>query len=220
MVDGGPRPFAVILIHADAAPTITNTLGRDMSEQAIRLAAQRLVAEYGSDQVGQLSAETFVLLLPDVDSETAHAQTTKAAELLVRPVEVEDVPFLLDPVAGVALSPEHGRELGMLLMKAGLAATLARRRGQRAALYIRREAAITRRRIELLRELRLALRDPGRHHELGVVYQPQVDLGTGDLVGVEALLRWTDPRLGPVPTDEVIEAIESSGRPARSRVHR
>jgi EAL domain-containing protein (putative c-di-GMP-specific phosphodiesterase class I) len=62
----------------------------------------------------------------------------------------------------------------------------------------------------LLRELHNVLRNHARHHEITVLYQPQVDLDTGHLVAVEALLRWTHPEWGPIPTDELIESIEPS----------
>jgi EAL domain-containing protein (putative c-di-GMP-specific phosphodiesterase class I) len=77
-------------------------------------------------------------------------------------------------------------------------------------LYVRQAAEVAQRRVEILRELRMVLRTPSRWAEIAVLYQPQVDLGTGRLTGVEALLRWTHPEWGPVPTDELIESVESS----------
>jgi EAL domain-containing protein (putative c-di-GMP-specific phosphodiesterase class I) len=65
-------------------------------------------------------------------------------------------------------------------------------------------------RITLLRELHKVLQDPARHSEITVLYQPQVEVSTGELVGVEALLRWTHPQWGPIPPDELIAAIEPS----------
>src|SRR5690606_10731510 len=80
----------------------------------------------------------------------------------------------------------------------------------RAHLYVRRAAEQAAERITLLRELRRTLRDRHRHSEIRVLYQPQVELATGRLVSVEALLRWTHPQRGLVPTDELIEAVEPS----------
>lgn len=97
-----------------------------------------------------------------------------------------------------------------MLIKAGLAADESRRRRRSATLYVHEAADLAEHRITLLRELHTVLQDPERHHEIAVLYQPQVQVSTGELVGVEALLRWTHPEWGPVPPDELIEAIEPS----------
>jgi EAL domain-containing protein (putative c-di-GMP-specific phosphodiesterase class I) len=74
--------------------------------------------------------------------------------------------------------------------------------------YLPQDAELIQRRLELVRELHTVLREPTRWHELAMLYQPQVDLDTQQLVGVEALVRWRHPIWGPVPTDELIEAVE------------
>ena len=205
-----PRPFAVILLNVESVLAITSSFGRDVSEEVIHAASRRLVDTYGADRVGQWSGESLVLLIPDVADEEAVAEAERAYQLLASPIEVGGIPFVLDPVAGVALSPQHGREIGTLLMKSGLAADGARRAGRHVLRYVRQAAAVTHRRIDLLSQLNLALRDPDRRGEIAVVYQPQVELATGALAGAEALLRWTHPRLGAVPTNEVIQAVEST----------
>jgi diguanylate cyclase (GGDEF)-like protein len=205
-----PRPFAVVLINVDPILMITSTLGRDLAEKVIGAASRRLIEAYGASRVGQLSGETFVLLLPDVDEVEALAEAEKAVRLLAPAIEIDDIPFVLEPACGLAMSPEHGRELGILLMKSGLAADAARRRGRHAVIYRRQAAAVTQRRMLLLSQMHLALRDPERHDEIAIAYQPQVDIASGCLLGVEALLRWTHPRLGLIPTSEVIQAVESS----------
>jgi EAL domain-containing protein (putative c-di-GMP-specific phosphodiesterase class I) len=120
------------------------------------------------------------------------------------------VPFDIDPTAGVALSPDHGRDLDVLVLRAQLAMTQARRSGQAAAVYVQEAQDLTHRRMAILASLHAALLDPSRHHEIAVVYQPQVAVESGRLVGAEALVRWTHPEWGPVSPDELVEAVESS----------
>jgi predicted signal transduction protein with EAL and GGDEF domain len=206
----GPRPFGIILVNFESVLGINRTLGRELYEKVVSVASRRLLDTYGRDQAARLSGEGIVILVPDLTEADAIAATEAAVSLLDPLVEVDDIPFALDPAGGVALSPLHGRDLGTLLMKAELAATEARRTGRRAVLYVRKAAELAERRITLLRELHTLLRDPARHHELAVLYQPQVDLDTGRLVAVEALLRWTHPQWGPIATDELIAAIEPS----------
>jgi diguanylate cyclase (GGDEF)-like protein len=206
----GPRPFGIILVDFESVTEINRILGRDIYEKVVGVASRRLIDVYGKDRAARLSGEGLVILFPELTEADAIAQAEAAVSVLDPMVEVDDIPFALDPAGGVALSPRHGQDLGTLLMKAELAAAEARRTGRRAVLYMRQAAEVAERRIALLRELHTALRDQIRRNEIAVVYQPQVDIVAGDLRGVEALLRWTHPQWGPVPTDELIEAVETS----------
>ena len=206
----GPRPFGIILVSFESVTEINRILGRDVYEKVVGVASRRLIDAYGKDRAARLSGEGIVILFPDLTEADAIAQAEAAVSVLDPMVEVDDIPFALDPAGGVALSPRHGHDLGTLLMKAELAAAEARRTGRRAVLYVRQAAELAERRVALLRELHSALRDQARHKEISVVYQPQVDIGGGDLRGVEALVRWTHPQWGPVPTDELIEAVETT----------
>jgi diguanylate cyclase (GGDEF)-like protein len=206
----GPPPFGIIMVNVESALDINRTLGRDVYEQVVAAASRRLVEAYGEDRAGRLSGEALSILVPDLTEADALEEAQAVVRLLTPPIDVDDIPFALDPAAGVALSPQHGRDLGTLLAKADLAVSEARRQGVRAMVYVRQAADVTQRRLTLLRDLRAALEDPARHHEVGVLYQPQVRLRTGQLSGVEALLRWTHPQWGPVPTDQLIEAAEPS----------
>lgn len=206
----GPQPFGIVVVNFESVQEINTTLGREVYEKVVEVASRRIVEAYGDQRAGRVSGEGVVILVPDLTGDDAINAAETAVAVLEPVVEVDDVPFALDPVGGVALSPQHGRDLGTLLMKAELAALEARRTGQCAGLYVRRTAEQARRRFTLLRELRGALRDPARQGEISVLYQPQVDLATGRLTALEALLRWTHPTWGPVPPDELIEAIEPS----------
>jgi predicted signal transduction protein with EAL and GGDEF domain len=199
-----------VLVNAEALLMINRTLGREMYERVVAVISQRMLDVYGQDWVARLSGEGVVILVPDLTEDDAIRQAEEAVRVVAERIEVDEIPFVLDPTAGVALSPRHGRELGTLLMKAELAAVEARREGRSAMIYVRRAAELAQRRIAMLGELRTVLRDPVRRAEIGVVYQPQVDLTEGRLAGVEALLRWTHPEWGLVSTDELIEAIEPS----------
>jgi predicted signal transduction protein with EAL and GGDEF domain len=205
-----PRPFGIVLVSFESVTEINRILGRDIYEKVVGVASRRLIDVYGKDRAARLSGEGIVILCPELTEADAIAEAETAVSVLDPMVEVDDIPFALDPAGGVALSPRHGQDLGTLLMKAELAAAAARRTGQRAVLYVRQAAELAERRIVLLRELHSALRDQARRKEIAVLYQPQVDIGAGDLRGVEALVRWTHPQWGPVPTDELIEAVETT----------
>lgn len=206
----GPQPFGIILINVESVLHINRTLGRGLYEKVIGAASRRIIDAYGEDYAARIAGDSIVILVPDLFEPHALAVTQNVVGVLEPPVEVDGIPFTLRPVAGVALSPQHGRDLGTLLTRAELAASEARRTGVRAVRYAQHAAELAERRLVLLRELHAALREPTRHNEITVLYQPQVEISSGRVFSVEALLRWTHPQWGSVATDELIEAIEPS----------
>jgi EAL domain-containing protein (putative c-di-GMP-specific phosphodiesterase class I)/GGDEF domain-containing protein len=206
----GQHPFGIILINFEAVQGISRTLGRELQEKVIAAAARRVIDAYGKDRASLLSDQDIAIILPGLTEADALAATEAAVGLLTPIIEVGDIPFTIEPAGGAALSPKHGENLDTLLIKAGLAADESRRKRRSATLYVPESTDLAEHRITLLRELHAVLRDSARLHEIAIVYQPQVQVTTGELIGVEALLRWTHPQWGPVPPDELIEAVEPS----------
>jgi predicted signal transduction protein with EAL and GGDEF domain len=204
------RPFAVVVLHAgQSVNAVSGILGRDVYEGVQREFARRLLGAFAEHQIARLSGEDIVLLLPDSSEAACFAVAEQATRSLSQSLEVDGLPLRFHFAAGVALSPEHGRDLNSLLVKAELAISAAHREDLPVVVYAPEEAAVTWRRLELIRELAAALGDPGRHGEVGVHYQPQVEVATGRLAGVEALVRWTHPRFGPVSPEEFIQVAET-----------
>src|SRR5262249_14845912 len=135
-----PRPFGIVLVSFESVMDINKTLGRDLYEKVVGEASRRLIEVYGEDRAARLARESIVILVPDLTEAAALPFPEEAVALLEPLVEVDDIPFALAPAGGVVLSPEHGRDLGTLLMKAELAEKEARRTGQRAVLYVHRAA--------------------------------------------------------------------------------
>jgi len=206
----GVRPIGVVFVNVDAALVIGRSLGWDTHEKVIRAAAHRLADAFGPDRVGRLTSGGFIVLMPGLTEVDALTSATDVARVLQPDIVVDDIPFAIDAVAGVALSPEHGREFDILAFRSQLAAGEARRAHQLAGVYVKQSQDEADRRIALLAELRMALLDPERHAEIDVVYQPQLELATRRLVGAEALVRWTHPEWGPVAPTELLEAVEAS----------
>jgi EAL domain-containing protein (putative c-di-GMP-specific phosphodiesterase class I)/GGDEF domain-containing protein len=202
------RSYGVVLVNIDTVEAVNRDLGRDLYETLVAAAGERLVAAFGDNQVGRFVGLGFVVLRPGLRAEDAVPESATVAGILGPPFTVDGILFRLDPVAGTSLSPEHGLDLDTLVARAELAATRARRRGEMAELYVAETAAVVRRRRQLLTEVNAALTDPARHHEIAVLYQPQVEIATGRLAGVEALVRWMNPTWGAVRTDEIIAAAE------------
>jgi predicted signal transduction protein with EAL and GGDEF domain len=205
-------PFAVAVLISDKPLTVNRVLGREMYEKLLTKAGRQLLGAFGDGQVGVLAGgEGFILILPGLTGADAESAIKSAIlRLTAAPIEVNGIPFRLVPTAGVALSPEHGRDLATLVTKAELASEEARRSGRLAGVYVESATAETSRRTAVLSEVRAALADPARADEITLVYQPQVELRTGRLAGVEALVRWTHPDWGTVTPEALLEAVEPS----------
>jgi diguanylate cyclase (GGDEF)-like protein len=208
--DAQSTPFGVVLLNVESVLTIARNLGRDLYENVISVAASILSEAFGPNKVARLTGEEFVIIWSVLDESRWSEAAQRIVGLLSGPIEVSGIPFDLNPAAGVALFPQHGRDFGTLVAKAELAMIEARRSGEAARLYRRQNLAVQRRRRDLLTDVREMLRDPRREAEISVAYQPQVELRTNRYVGVEALLRWTHPEWGAINTLELVEAIEQS----------
>jgi diguanylate cyclase (GGDEF)-like protein len=203
-----PRPVGMVLVNVDSALGVKHSLGRDVYESLLTEAAHRLGATFGTDRVGRLYGEGFLLIFPGLTDPDALTVAGQVVRVLEPVIVIGDIPLRLEPVAGVALSPDHGRDFDTLVVKAELAVGEARRFGKTAMVYVKQTQDDARRRTGLLAELHTVLRDPRRHKEITVVYQPQIELSTGRLVAAEALVRWTHPDWGPVRPDELLAAVE------------
>jgi predicted signal transduction protein with EAL and GGDEF domain len=205
-----PRPFGIALVNSDSVLGIERDLGREIFEKVVNAASVRLMEAFGSGRVGRLTGEGFVILLPDLTEHDASRTGQRVTQVLHATLEVDSIPFSFNPAAGIALSPQHGRDFDTLVARAATAVIEARQLGQPARVYVPEATTVNQRRLMLLADLHAALRDPHRVSEIGVVYQPQVEVATRRLVGVEALVRWTHPEWGLVNTQELITAIEST----------
>ncbi|MGE5156449.1 MAG: putative bifunctional diguanylate cyclase/phosphodiesterase, partial [Betaproteobacteria bacterium] len=201
--------LGLLLIQLRGIGYVSGSLGRSASERVLAATATRLRAltERG-DHVGRLSDDQFVVLRPGLAELDAGPVAKGIVAALSTPVETDSLPFRLDPVAGVAVAPQHGPDLSALIARAEAALFEARAQGQPVVVFTGEAEAAVQRRIALLSDLRAALEhDPS---QLCVVYQPQVVIDSGLVSGVEALLRWTHPVRGLVPTEELIRIAEPS----------
>ncbi len=199
--------LAQALARAERAdePVGVLVLGVTGPLEAVADVAQRLQALLRRpDTVARLGTSELALLL-GTDGDRTGALT------LAERVEHELAGAGFSPGAdvslGVAVSPDDGTDADVLLARARQAMVRAGRLGEGVATWSADEESATSRRLSLLRDLRGAV---GRD-EIGVVYQPVIDMTTDTVVGVEALVRWQHPTLGVVPTEEWVALAEAAG---------
>ncbi|GIJ45676.1 hypothetical protein Val02_25620 [Virgisporangium aliadipatigenens] len=212
MVDRrGYRPFALLVLDLNDFRLVNDALGFSAGDRLLGEVAQRLVAVPGPMRVvARLGADRYVIVLPEVaDAEGARAGAQRFAAALHEPVTVDGLPVEVSAAVGVAVAPGDGADSETVLRNAERAMYDAKRRGEAVAGYLPGADLRAEGRLRLLADLRRTVTDP-TDTSVGLYYQPQIDLRTGAVVGVEALLRWHHPQRGPVDPNEVIRAAEHS----------
>jgi diguanylate cyclase (GGDEF)-like protein len=205
---------AVALLHFDLDnfKLVNDSLGHAAGDEALRETARR-VADLvrAGDVLARLGGDEFLLLMrcagAGVAEEAARLAAERIAAALERPFDVADAEFHVGASIGVALFPEHGTDAEALLKRADAALHQAKRTGGATVALYEREEGDARARLSLTSRLRRAIGEG----ELRLHYQPIVALGDGMLTGVEALVRWEDPRHGLVPPADFIPIAEETG---------
>ncbi|UMG91905.1 EAL domain-containing protein [Nocardioides sp. TF02-7] len=204
------RRVALLLLDLDRFQRVNDSLGHHVGDELLLQVADRLHAYVGEgDLVARLGGDEFALVLTD-DGEGP--ELTERLELVLEealaPVEVLEYQLAMTASIGGALFPEDGCDPATLLRHADTALDHAKAAGRDNLQWFEEKMLdATRDDFAMSTALRRAL----DAEELSVVYQPQLDLDTGEFVGVEALARWNSPDLGPVPPDRFIPVAEDRG---------
>ena len=198
---------AVVILDLDGFKAINDRLGHEVGDALLAAVGERLDGSLQPvDMVARVGGDEFAFLLGDVGDRAATERRVRAIHrALCEPLVVEGFPLSIGGSFGIAVFPEHGRELTELARLADLSMYLAKRDG--GGVVYHQPKADTRHdrgRVQLLREVEDAL----ARDEFVVHYQPQVDLASGRVVGVEALLRWHHPEHGTVAPDDFIPHAE------------
>lgn len=206
------RRIALMLIDLDRFKDVNDTLGHLVGDALIKSAAGILKETVGDvGMVARLGGDEFVVLV----NEFKHRQevallAARIAQAMHRTDLVPNVDTQVSASIGVALFPEHGREMSTLLKNADAAMYQAKRDGRNQFSFfnpIRHELAA--REVQLGIQLLKALQ--GESTQFFVEYQPQVEIGSGRVVGFEALIRWAHPTFGLLTPDRFIGVAEVSG---------
>ena len=203
------RRAALMIMDLNGFKEVNDTLGHLHGDLLLREVGHRLLEVLGpQNTVARLGGDEFALLLPDCP-DAAHAEQVALAVLaaLQVPARVDDVELEVGASIGIALAPVHGLDGGVLLKRADTAMYAAKNSGRGAVVYTAELDEANPARLVLASELRQGL----TRHEFLVLGQPQADLITGEIVGVEALLRWRHPERGMVSPDDFLEVAERTG---------
>ena len=204
------KQLAFMLLDLDNFKTINDSAGHIVGDQLLVQVALRLGESVRqSDLVARLGGDEFVIMLPDIDSpvDAAHV-ANKVLTSISETYLINGHELHTSPSIGICLYPDDAADDQELLKNADLAMYHAKSLGRGNYQFFTAEMQqATMLRIGIENDLRTAL----GQQQFMLYYQPQLDLRTGQLVGVEALLRWNHPERGLVPPMEFISIAEESG---------
>jgi diguanylate cyclase len=203
------RRMALLLLDINQFRRVNDALGHAVGDRLLGAVADRLRESIGHDgYVARLGGDEFGVLAPRLaDATAATVLAERVADALAHPVTLDALPLDVTAAIGVAVYPDHGTDNTVLLRHAEVAMYDAKDRAATYAIYTPESDQNSPERLELLADLRRALVD-GRPDEIQLFYQPQVNLASGEVVGVEALLRWQNPERGAVNPEHLIKVAE------------
>ncbi|WP_341645014.1 EAL domain-containing protein [Thauera sp. SDU_THAU2] len=202
--------MAVLFLDLDNFKTINDSLGHTIGDSLLATLSSRLSScMRGEDRLARLGGDEFVVLLPRLDhAENAAAVARKILEVLGETIAIDEYELRPSMSIGIAIYPEDGDSIDVLLRHADTAMYGAKAAGRNNYQFFVPE--MNRQAIERL-QLENALRRAIGNGELALHYQPQIDTASGCVVGCEALLRWRHPERGMVPPAVFIPVAEDSG---------
>jgi diguanylate cyclase (GGDEF)-like protein/PAS domain S-box-containing protein len=203
------QPVALMFLDLDNFKVVNDSLGHRVGDTVLVELASRLKGVLREqDTIARLGGDEFILLLPDTDAAGATRLAVKLLEATLAPIQQGGYELVVTPSIGIALYPQDGADLEALSRCADSAMYRAKAGGRNG--FSLHTADIQAQSDATLR-VGNALRRAQERDQFTLHYQPQVELVSGRIVGVEALLRWNHPALGAIPPDEFISIAESTG---------
>jgi len=201
---------AILFLDLDRFKVINDTLGHDIGDKVLQMLGERISAcVRKGDTLARLSGDEFAILLEDkMSSEVVMMIARHVLDELANPFIIEGCELFITTSIGISMSPDDGEDSQTLLKNADIAMYRAKDLGRNTYQFFSSDMSTRAfERLSLETSLRYAL----EREEFRLVYQPQVDAMTGEIIGVEALLRWQHPDFGIVGPSDFIPILEETG---------
>lgn len=214
------KKFAVLFMDLDAFKRVNDTLGHNVGDQLLKLVSERLREttrpsdmvsrhEAASSNLARLGGDEFTILIPELERvENALNVAQRVKDAMRRPFLIDGHEIFVTASIGISLYPEDGEDCNSLLKFADTAMYHAKNCGKNnAKLY---SSSLT---MQIMSHVKLevGLRKALQNEELFLLYQPQIEVASAQIVGVEALVRWRHPERGLVSPTEFIPLAEDTG---------
>jgi diguanylate cyclase len=203
-----PRRQALLMLDLNRFKEVNDSLGHQTGDQLLIQVGARLGEHLrGGDLLVRLGGDEFAVLLQDADHDHATTVAVKLCAALAEPFTLEDMAVHSSVSIGIALFPDDGPDLNTLLRKADIAMYKAKASADGHHVYGGADDTDFATQLQTVEELRTALTSD----QLVVYYQPKVDLATGQVHDVEALVRWDHPTRGLLYPDAFLDLVEQAG---------
>ncbi|MEW8693632.1 MAG: diguanylate cyclase, partial [Candidatus Thiodiazotropha endolucinida] len=204
------RRFALLYVDLDDFKGVNDSLGHDAGDLLLKDIAKCLKSVSREiDYVARLSGDEFCIIVKDVDDDYAAAHVAqRCLDMISEPIELSARKFTPSCSIGIAHYPDDGENLSTMLKAADTSLYSAKEHGKNQYAFYKPELT---HKAEHRFRVEQALREAVEKQQLSLVYQPQVLMHSGEIIGVEALSRWNHPQLGQVPPTEFIATAERIG---------
>lgn len=202
--------LALVFVDLDRFKTINDSLGHPVGDALLKQISQRLLhAVRADDTVARISGDEFIILLENVISaENTAIVVDKLMTTFREPFKVEENEVRMTCSMGISLYPDDSEDASKLLQYADAAMYLAKENGRNSYQFYTQELTAAAYEHVFIEN---AMRGAIEKGEFSVVYQPQVDLNSNEIIGMESLIRWQHPKLGALPPARFIPIAEKTG---------
>ena len=215
------EPTALLLVALNRFSEINRTLGYQNGDRLLQQVAERLknnlrLADETSreldaerdDIIARYSGGKFAIFLRNLNSnKSAASVANRILQLMEAQFDIEGLTLEITASIGIAIYPDHGADVSALIRRSDVALNNAKQSNNPIVTYSAEIDIFSPRRLALMAELRQAIQD----NSLTLNFQPKVKISTGEVIGMEALLRWTHAEYDFIPPDEFIPMAEQSG---------
>ncbi|ADU32213.1 EAL domain-containing protein [Evansella cellulosilytica] len=207
--DENDQSLALMFMDLDRFKILNDTMGHQIGDQLLIQTAIRLQQHVCENcTVGRLGGDEFLILSKDASIEKVSNIAKKILKDMANPFIINSKEFFTSPSIGISVYPKDGQTKDDIIKHADTAMYVAKENGgNNYQFYTPEPTNLLSKKYIIENDLRKAL----KNEEFLLYYQPQVDLKSGDLVGLEALIRWQHPKLGLIPPMDFIPIAEETG---------
>ncbi|WKY47412.1 EAL domain-containing protein [Eubacteriaceae bacterium ES3] len=199
---------ALLYVDIDDFKTINDTKGHSAGDKLLKGLANKLDSTIEKDMIARIAGDELIVIRKNCDMMQASRLANEIMNIISQPFIIDNFEFIMSCSIGITMFPEDGTDINRLMMNADSAMYLAKQAGKDQFKFFEASAnEIMVRKIEMQYEIRHGI----QNDEFVLYYQPQIDLTTGLITGVEALVRWMHPQRGLISPFEFIPLAEESG---------
>ncbi|MFC5402884.1 EAL domain-containing protein [Cohnella soli] len=204
------QPFAILFLDLDYFKMINDSIGHTNGDILLGEVARRLTGAITNGQtISRIGGDEFTIIVPEIsDREQVKEVAMRVHELFQHPFILKGTEYFISPSIGVALFPEHGQDVTTLIRNADLAMYRAKEEGKNQYRFYDNTFNLD---AQETMDIKNSLLRAIEQDEFFVYYQPQIEVNTGKIVGLEALIRWYHPKRGLIPPNSFIQIAEDTG---------